>query len=251
MKPLIVKQHIMDKEKTFPVIEIFGPTIQGEGMLVGKRTHFIRFGGCGYRCTWCDSMHAVEPELIKANATNMTAIEINQAIDDLNNERPSEWITLSGGDPVMHKLEDTIRGLRDAGHRIAVETQGQLYKDWMSHCELITISPKPPSSGMDDKYDNQVIHEILDRCNAYFKVVIFDDRDLEWACLLHEEHPEVNMHLSVGTNTDPNIACSTTKLGICDSLKDLYEKALVQDSLIDVTILPQLHVLAWGHEKEK
>ena len=31
-----------------PVLEIFGPTIQGEGMVVGQKTMFIRTAGCDY-----------------------------------------------------------------------------------------------------------------------------------------------------------------------------------------------------------
>ncbi len=38
-----------------PVMEIFGPTIQGEGMVIGQKTMFVRTGGCDYSCSWCDS----------------------------------------------------------------------------------------------------------------------------------------------------------------------------------------------------
>ena len=41
--------------KPTPVLEIFGPTIQGEGMVIGRKTMFVRTGGCDYRCSWCDS----------------------------------------------------------------------------------------------------------------------------------------------------------------------------------------------------
>jgi 7-carboxy-7-deazaguanine synthase len=33
-------------ERGLPIIEIFGPVIQGEGAMIGKQTHFVRFGGC-------------------------------------------------------------------------------------------------------------------------------------------------------------------------------------------------------------
>ena len=42
------------------VSEIFGPTIQGEGALIGLPTVFVRTGGCDFRCSWCDSLHAVD-----------------------------------------------------------------------------------------------------------------------------------------------------------------------------------------------
>jgi 7-carboxy-7-deazaguanine synthase len=38
-------------EATFPVIEVFGPTVQGEGPDAGRPAYFVRFGGCDYRCS--------------------------------------------------------------------------------------------------------------------------------------------------------------------------------------------------------
>lgn len=40
-------------EKRLPVMEVFGPTIQGEGPLAGTKTMFVRFGGCDFRCVKC------------------------------------------------------------------------------------------------------------------------------------------------------------------------------------------------------
>ena len=37
----------------FPIVELKGPTIQGEGPLFGKQSLLVRFGGCSYRCSWC------------------------------------------------------------------------------------------------------------------------------------------------------------------------------------------------------
>lgn len=59
---------IKGKSKKFPVVELFGPTIQGEGAVAGQFSHFVRFGGCPRRCSWCDSMHAVLPEEVQKNA---------------------------------------------------------------------------------------------------------------------------------------------------------------------------------------
>ena len=54
--------------KKIPIMEIFGPTIQGEGSLCGSLSTFIRTGGCGLKCTWCDTMWAVDPAQVKENA---------------------------------------------------------------------------------------------------------------------------------------------------------------------------------------
>ena len=47
---------------TIRISEIFGPTVQGEGALIGRPTVFVRTGGCDYRCSWCDTLYAVLPE---------------------------------------------------------------------------------------------------------------------------------------------------------------------------------------------
>lgn len=40
-----------------PFLEVFGPTIQGEGMVIGKKTMFVRTYGCDYGCVWCDTAY--------------------------------------------------------------------------------------------------------------------------------------------------------------------------------------------------
>src|SRR3954453_18768223 len=88
--------------KTFPVIEVFGPTIQGEGAEAGLPTHFVRFGGCDYRCSWCDTMYAVDPATVRATARPSST---NQIVDELSTLGGApEWVTLSGGNPALHHL---------------------------------------------------------------------------------------------------------------------------------------------------
>jgi len=129
----------------FPVVEVFGPTIQGEGELAGMPTAFVRFGGCDYRCSWCDSLHAVLPEHVRG-AHRMTPAQIAAALEALPG-RP-DWVTLSGGNPALLELGDLVALLHAAGRRVAVETQGSVWRDWLGDVDLLTISPKPPSSGM-------------------------------------------------------------------------------------------------------
>src|SRR5436190_21718635 len=92
-------------DKKHPIMEIFGPTIQGEGMLLGMKTMFIRFGGCDYRCGKCDSMHAVLPELIHQDALYMTDREITAEVNKKAQDSSScSMVTFSGGNPCIHEL---------------------------------------------------------------------------------------------------------------------------------------------------
>ena len=76
-----------DDSSVIRISEIFGPTIQGEGALIGQPTVFVRTGGCDYRCSWCDSLHAVDTRF-RADWRATTTDEV------LNNVR-----ALSGASP--------------------------------------------------------------------------------------------------------------------------------------------------------
>lgn len=237
--PLKPGRFDMTKTK-LPVMEIFGPTLQGEGAMAGQRSYFVRLGGCPYRCTWCDSMHAVNPVLIKSGKIEMTPLEISQK---LNNFAPSKWVTLSGGDPVMWSLSDLLQLLK-VRYKIAVETEGYLFAPWLIDCDLITVSPKGPSSGMLDKLNYSTLDRYNDLPQTNFKVVVFDREDLEFAEDIHLRYPDKPFYISVGTPQG-----KTNKETIDDVLESLHtisEDVLTHPALSDVTVLPQLHVLTWG-----
>jgi 7-carboxy-7-deazaguanine synthase len=134
--------------KLFPIIEIFGPTFQGEGSMAGQQTHFVRFGGCDYRCSWCDTMYAVDPDQVKQNARQMTAAAIVQNIEGLSGH--PKWITFSGGNPLLFDFLEIVALLHQKGFYVAAETQGSKFvsRPAVSALDLLILSPKPPSSGM-------------------------------------------------------------------------------------------------------
>jgi 7-carboxy-7-deazaguanine synthase len=227
-----------------PIIELFGPTVQGEGALCGQVSYFLRTGNCTFRCSWCDSMHAVDPKLVKKNRAMMTSFEILKRIQDLAPEVPA-WVTLTGGDPVIWDLASVISGLHLNGFRVAVETQAVLWKDWLEACDLVTASPKGPSSGMVDKFDVAILQKYEARLGDRWviKIVCFDDEDLEWAGRIHAKFPGVKFYLSSGTPVDGDVG------DILGGYTELVEKVLRRPLFHDVTILPQLHTLTWPGEK--
>src|SRR5262245_23511922 len=136
--------------KTFPVVEIFGPVLQGEGRMIGTPTLFVRLGYCDHRCAWCDSLYAVLPKQVRENATQLTAGPIRDQLDALDASVP--WVTRSGGNPALHDLSELVALLHAAGRKLAVETQGTVFRDWLYDCAVVTVSPKPPSSGMETNF---------------------------------------------------------------------------------------------------
>lgn len=233
-------------DKKIPVIELFGPTIQGEGAMAGRVTNFLRLGGCPYRCKWCDTMYAVDPKQIKKYATYSTEDEIFTSICKLQN---APWITFSGGDPVMWDLSNLIHKLHCEGYKVSVETEGYLWKDWLRSVDQITLSPKPPSSGMDSKLHVSTLRKYTsNNTHTSLKVVIFNEDDYLWARRLHylgfPKHP---FYLSIGTSLGLND--EVTKKLIIQQLRWLFEKVCNDAVMHNVIVLPQLHVLAWGTKR--
>ncbi len=226
--------------KTFPIIEIFGPVIQGEGAMIGHQTHFVRLGGCDFRCAWCDTLYAVLPEEVRANSVSMSAREVVDRLRELNPDTP--WVTLSGGNPALHQLDELIDMMNDAGFSIAVETQGTLYKAWLGRCSLVTVSPKPPSSTMTQNLDQLARFTGLPGVN--FKVVVFDDEDLAFARVVHDAYPEIPFYLQVGNDLE-----NDNRDSLLLRLDWLSTAALQDSSLSRAIVLPQLHVLMYGNKR--
>ena len=241
----------LSTQKKFPIMEIFGPTIQGEGALVGQRTHFVRIGGCDYRCRMCDSMHAVDPKRVKENAIYMNAWGVTQVVDRLLPRAP--WVTLSGGNPCMWDVFELPLMLRNKGFKVAVETQGSIWRDWIWNCDLVTVSPKSP--GMGERNPNYNVLDWFVRCfnsstyNMNFKIVLFGPADIEFAKYIHKMYPGIPLYLSIGNSHIDKAWCNQyIKKHILLQTERIVELVLKEDELINATILPQLHTLIWGNE---
>lgn len=250
-------------EKRFPVMEIFGPTIQGEGLVAGQQTLFVRFGGCDYRCSHCDSLHAVIPERVQAGATYMTTDEIGTALAKLKEKTGVRWVTFSGGNPAMHKLDDLVDGIHNhLGMGIAVETQGTVWANWLMACDVVTVSPKGPGMGIKwekDKFERFLV-QLAGHPGFNVKVVIMDQRDIEFAASLIAEYNYLEQAdrfwLSLGNPMPP--ASTDGEIGVggdfdlttlIQHYNNLLEDILQDKRLKAARVLPQVHVLLWANQK--
>jgi 7-carboxy-7-deazaguanine synthase len=229
-----------ERTKRYPIIEIFGPVIQGEGAMIGQQTHFVRLGGCDYRCAWCDTMYAVLPEEVRANSSPMTPEQIVERLRDLNPATP--WVTLSGGNPALHQLDPLVDALSETGFSAAVETQGTIYRRWLEQCALVTVSPKPPSSGMNQ--DLSTLERFTALPGINFKIVVFDEADLDFARDVHRRYPSIPFYLQVGNDLEHDDRDS-----LLQKLDWLSNKALSDPELSGAVVLPQLHVLLYGNRR--
>lgn len=229
------------------IAEIFGPTVQGEGALIGAPTVFVRAGGCDYRCVWCDSLHAVD-SAFRHDWAAMTPQAVWAQVERLSGGRPLT-VTLSGGNPAIQDFGPLIALGRAQGYDFACETQGSVAKPWFADLAMLVLSPKPPSSGesVDWACFDTCLAAAGDTARVVLKIVIFDEADYDWARDAAGRYPHLPLYLQPGNpDVDPDqpvdMAAMTTRL------EWLIDK-VTGDGWFRPRVLPQLHVLVWGNQR--
>ena len=230
------------------IAEIFGPTIQGEGAVIGVPTVFVRAGGCDYRCSWCDSLHAVD-SAYRHEWTPMRADEIMAEVARLSGDTPIT-VSLSGGNPAIQDFAPLIALGKSAGYGFVMETQGSVAREWFGELDTLILSPKPPSSG--EVVDWEIFAECVNATTRkVLKIVIFDETDYAWAREVADRFPDLPLYLQPGNHTPPPPDAEDAEIDM-DGIMSRYEWLIYKtlgDHWYAPTILPQLHVLVWGNKR--
>jgi 7-carboxy-7-deazaguanine synthase len=239
------------REARIRISEIFGPTIQGEGILIGLPTVFVRTGGCDYRCSWCDTLHAVDSDY-RDQWQPMSVDQIWREVSRLSGGRPVT-VSLSGGNPAIQPLGPLIAHGHDYGYSFALETQASIAKEWFADLDVLVLSPKPPSSGMATDWDafDDCLRLAAGRPQIALKVVVFDDRDYAYARDVAARYPHLPIYLQPGNHTPPPPETDDATIdidGIMDRMRWLVDK-VTADGWFEARVLPQLHVLLWGNKR--
>lgn len=152
--------EVLKETKMLPVMEHFY-TLQGEGFHQGRAAYFIRLGGCDVGCVWCDVKDSW-------NADNHPKLEIKDVVAAIK-KTPAQLVVITGGEPLLHNLDELTNQLKAAGLQTNIETSGAhpISGNW----DWICLSPKKFKAPLP---------EILPKANE-LKVVIFNKSDLEWA----------------------------------------------------------------------
>ncbi len=242
------------KRATVPVLEIFGPTIQGEGMVVGRKTMFVRTAGCDYRCSWCDSPFTWDGSA-KTDIRQMTPEDIWEKLSQLGGER-FDHVTISGGNPaLLASIGELVSFLKEKGIKTALETQGSKWQSWMTEINDLTISPKPPSSGMKTDFNqlDQIV-ESLEKDGqptqqVSLKVVVFDEVDFDYAVDVHERYPNLPFFLQVGNEDIQTEDGPALTAHLLKKYEWLIDQTIASPRMNRVRVLPQVHALIWGNKR--
>src|SRR5436189_4792704 len=113
---------------------------QGEGLLTGTPSVFVRASGCNLRCGFCDTpFTSWTPEGDDLSVDEIVARTLALEV---------EHIVITGGEPMLFaEMVPLTQQLQHHGTHITIETAGTL--SLPVTCDLISISPKLSNSTPD------------------------------------------------------------------------------------------------------
>ncbi|NSW74110.1 radical SAM protein [bacterium] len=204
-------------------------SIQGEGVLIGTPTVFIRLYGCNLRCEWCDSMYAVE-------GNEYVVRTIDSIIKETEIYR-CDNICITGGEPLLQIQQVALitEKFININKNIILETAGHIEPPniFKSKNTVISMDCKCPSSKMNSTIN---IGNLLKLKNKdQIKFIIDNNNDYLYAKEIIKKNKfraQIIFQPAWGS-----------------SIKLLTEKVLSDN--LNVRVLPQLHKDIWGDLKGK
>lgn len=177
--------------------EIFGPTIQGEGKLVGTPSIFIRFARCNFKCEGfnveytssnnikkyaCDSYYAVDTDFKNTWIKYDSYEKIVQEVDKLFFHNYKIDIVITGGEPLLYwnnkEFQKLLKHYINLGHTVTIETNASLNLEFQFDYQkkiIFSMSVKLSNSleSLKKRVNFDTIKKILINTNeSYLKFVI-------------------------------------------------------------------------------
>jgi 7-carboxy-7-deazaguanine synthase len=223
------------------VSEIFY-SIQGEGMLAGVPSVFVRLSGCNLRCVWCDTPYTSW----NAEGSNVTLDEVLASV----RSHSATHVVLTGGEPMI--FPDSVeltRRLKETGVHVTVETAGTVYQPVA--CDLMSISPKLANSTPREReggrwaaqhdrlrYQPEVLRQLMSEYPYQLKFVVTAPEDMaEIEKMVEETGADRNRVVLMPEGVDARTICERALW-----LVDLCKRERFRYS-------PRLHVDLWGNER--
>ena len=205
------------------VNEIFY-SIQGEGILVGVPSIFLRFTGCNLRCSYCDTKYAY---------IQGTEMRIQSILDQIK-KFPCNDICLTGGEPLLQKdIVKLIEHLQKKNYKILLETNGSIsIKKFVRKKSLIvSLDIKCPSSGCHEQMNMKNISYLSKK--DQLKFIIKNKEDYFYAKnIIKKFNPSCAIYFQPVWDTNPKKLISW----------------ILNDG-IPVRFGMQLHKIIWGTKR--
>jgi len=172
------------------IAEIFY-SIQGEGILAGVPSVFVRTSGCNLRCVWCDTPHTSwKPE--------GREIGLDEILSEVSSYSGAH-VVVTGGEPMIaEEIVELTKRLKESGLHITIETAGTVAKPVI--CDLMSISPKLANSTPHEReggrwaaqhdrlrHQPEVLKTLMSDYEYQLKFVVAQPEDLKEIAAILEE----------------------------------------------------------------
>jgi 7-carboxy-7-deazaguanine synthase len=238
-----------------PVCEMFS-SIQGEGVLAGRRQIFIRLVGCNLDCHYCDTEYAPGDRCrlesspgsnrYKEVAQLFSPTDLLGIVKEWCSLKPGAHhsISLTGGEPLLSA--DLLSGWLPELRRILplhLETNGTLPDELdkiKSSLDYISMDIKLPSTADCSQPLWELHRTFLQRCiskNTSVKVVVGNragSDEIRQVCeVIASVEMPVPLFLQPLTQADGTVGISASHL--------LNLQEIASSLLADVRVIPQMH----------
>lgn len=227
------------------LFEIF-TSVEGEGILYGTKTLFVRFAGCPFTCFYCDTKESLPLN----SGTEYSIEEANQLIDS-NLKNQTYKVNFTGGDPLIQHKAVALLAKHIQSKKIPTYLESSCFDiDRFNHVlpfiDIVKIEFKTKDSEFVDlpHYEKLINHTI--KCLessvktkkiTYIKIVVSSKTRLnEFEELVNQIFHIISKEHIDGFIIQPTYGISEPSL---DLLLNLYD--IVYPHYIDVKVVPQLH----------
>ena len=227
------------------LFEIF-TSVEGEGILYGSKTLFVRFAGCPYSCFYCDTLDALPLDSGKEYSLDEACILI-----DKNLQKNTYKVNFTGGEPlIQHEaVYELAKYVKSKGIPTYLESacfDSKKFSYVLPSIDLIKIEFKTHDSEfIDSKHYPNLIKNTLECLQAsitankttYIKIVVSSKTKLNSFTELTEKiFKNISKGDIAGFVIQPTTSISEPSL---ERLMEFYD--IVYPHYEQVRIVPQLH----------
>jgi len=217
------------------ISEIFY-SIQGEGLLAGRPSVFIRLTGCPLRCKFCDTKYANDSKAGKLRAIEKIVKQVKKYKTD--------YIVITGGEPMIcSDLSLLCKALKK--YHITIETAGIKFVSGLK-CSLMSISPK-----LSNAYSNKADKKRYLKIDSLRKLIKNYDYQLKFVIEKISDIREVEQILKSLKNVDHSKVLLMPQARTCKEY--LAKSSLVARLCLEYgfAFSPRLQIMLWNDKRGK